>query len=145
MSRGDRGLVRASEVAEKKAEKALQKLASSQQQVTDMEQRLVELEQFRTDYTRTADPTTLGNMQAILNRRNFIHKIEEAIIYQRNLLGKTRAEHHLVEQAWRKQRAQSKALDRVCERRSDEARRASDRTEQAVLDELSLRKSRVPE
>ncbi len=145
MSRGDRGLAQASEVAEQKAEKALQQLASSQQQVTDMEQRLSELKQFRIDYTRTADPTTLGNMQAILNRRNFIHRIEEAIIYQRNLLGKAREEHHLVEQAWRKQRAQAKALDRVCERRSDEARRASDRTEQAMLDELSLRKPRLTE
>ncbi|HEN47098.1 MAG TPA: flagellar export protein FliJ [Mizugakiibacter sp.] len=145
MSRGDRGLVRASEMAEQKAEKALQRVASSQQVVADMEQRLIQLKQFHTDYTCTADPTTLGNMQAILNRRNFIRRIEEAIIYQRDLLEKTRHEHRCVEQAWRNERAQAKVLNRVCERHSDEARWASERTEQAMLDELSLRKPRMTE
>lgn len=132
MSRRSDSMDRAAEIAGERVKDQARALGECQQALGEAEAKLAELERFRGDYATSAGA---GDVRQLLNRRQFVHKIEEAIAYQRAVIMRLRRALDEQRTHWRDARARAKALDGVSGRlRAGEARTA-ERLEQAQLDE----------
>ena len=79
-SRADR-LQPAVDQAQKRRDDAMQQLAEQQQRLVRAEQQLVELERYRQDYA--AGQGDGMSVAALLNRQQFVERIDRAIAQQR--------------------------------------------------------------
>lgn len=133
VSRADR-LQPVVELAEEKAEDAVRVLATQQRALADAEHQLVELRKYRNEYAEMPDGIGIS---ALLNRQQFLLKIDMAIVQQ---LGEVQRREQALEHArllWTDARGRAKALDSVTTKYREQERKSEDRREQSQADERS--------
>ena len=128
-------------VAQKKEQDAARILGQSRQNLQLQNQRLSELMQYREDYTRKFSASGNDGMDTrkLNEYRSFLHRLNQAILQQREIITRADRECQLRERAWLGTRTRTQALDKVVERYQHEEQREVDRKEQKVQDEHALR------
>jgi flagellar protein FliJ len=133
VSRADR-LQPVVDLAEEKAKDAVRVLATQQRALADAEHQLVELRKYRNEYAEMPDGIGIS---ALLNRQQFLQKIDMAIVQQ---LGEVQRREQALEHArllWIDARGRAKALDSVTTKYREQERKSEDRREQSQADERS--------
>lgn len=132
-SRADR-LQPVVDLAEEKAEDAVRVLATQQRALAEAEHQLVELRKYRNEYAEMPDGIGIA---ALLNRQQFLQKIDMAIVQQ---LGEVQRREQALDHAqrlWSDARGRAKALDSVTTKYREQERKSEDRREQSQADERS--------
>lgn len=132
-SRADR-LQPVVDLATEKVDDAARALATHQRTLSDAEHQLVELRRYRNEYAVMPDGIGVG---ALLNRQQFLQKIDMAIVQQ---LGEVQRRERALERArqdWAEARGRAKALDSVTMKYREQERKSQDRREQEQADERS--------
>ncbi|MEX1826338.1 flagellar export protein FliJ [Luteibacter sp. CQ10] len=132
-SRADR-LQPVVDLAAEKAEDATRALATHQRALADAEHQLAELRRYRNEYAEM--PAGIG-VAALLNRQQFLQKIDMAIVQQ---LGEVQRREQALDRArvaWSDARGRAKALDSVTTKYREQERKSQDRREQEQADERS--------
>jgi flagellar FliJ protein len=132
-SRADR-LQPVVDLAEEKAEDAVRALATQQRALAESERQLIDLRRYRNEYAIM--PPDIG-VSALLNRQQFLQKIDMAIVQQ---LGEVQRREQALERArlhWAEARGRAKALDSVTTKYREQERKSQDRREQEQADERS--------
>lgn len=129
------------DMAEEAERKAAQRLGHFQQQVVQAQARLDELAQFREGYQ--AQWITRGGQGVdgswLLNYQRFLGQLETAMTQQRQSLSWHQNNLNNARNTWQQAYARVEGLRKLVQRYLDEARRAEDKREQRLLDELSQR------
>ncbi|MBD8871257.1 flagellar export protein FliJ [Rhodanobacter sp. DHB23] len=123
----------AADQARQKAEDALGKFAAQQQALAKAEQQLEELERYRREYAGVGEGAV--SVSALLNRQQFVARIDQAIAQQVAEVGRQRRRLDQMRDHWKKAHARESALDSVIAQHQEHERRAEDRREQAEIDE----------
>jgi len=133
------------EMAEEAERKAVQRLGQFQQQVTQAQAKLGELERFREDYQQQwINRGGQGvNGSWLLNYQRFLGQLETAMNQQRQSLTWHQNNLNNARQVWQQAYARVEGLRKLVQRYLDEARRAEDKREQKLLDELAQRLPRL--
>ena len=133
------------EMAEEAERKAVQRLGQFQQQVTQAQAKLSELERFREDYQQQwINRGGQGvNGSWLLNYQRFLGQLETAMNQQRQSLTWHQNNLDNARQVWQQAYARVEGLRKLVQRYLDEARRAEDKREQKLLDELAQRLPRL--
>ena len=122
----------AADLAHERQESAMQKLAEQQQRVAKAEQQLTELQRYRQEYAETTGGVTVS---ALLNRRQFVERIDQVIAQQINEVARLQRQLDHVRGQWRDAHAREQALGSVIDRYREQERKSEDRREQAEVDE----------
>ncbi|WP_449434253.1 flagellar export protein FliJ [Pseudomonas putida] len=128
-------------IAEETERKAAQRLGHFQQQVTQAQVKLAELERFREDYQlQWINRGGQGvNGSWLVNYQRFLGQLETAMTQQRQSLTWHQNNLSNARGTWQQAYARVEGLRKLVQRYLDEARRAEDKREQRLLDELSQR------
>lgn len=110
----------------------MQKLAEQQQRVAKAEAQLAELRRYREEYAETAGGVTVS---ALLNRRQFVERIDNVIAQQINEVARQQRQLEHVRGQWRDAHAREQALGSVIDRYREQERKVEERREQAEIDE----------
>lgn len=132
--RSDR-LQRVTDLAEQRTEEAAQQVAECNRELEQAHHQLEELKRFRDDYARPPADRASVSATSLMNRQQFLHRIDQAIAQQRQTIQRLTQQAERIRQAWLELRGRSAALDGVTQRYRDQESRADDRLEQAVIDE----------
>jgi flagellar FliJ protein len=132
-SRADR-LQPVVDLAEERAEEATLDLAEHQRALAAAETQLVELRRYREEYAVMPDGV---GVTALLNRQQFLHRIDLAIVQQLNEVDRKGVALALSQSRWTAARGRAKALDTVTTRYREAERKSEDRREQEQADERS--------
>ncbi len=130
--RSDR-LAPAADHAREKREAAAQRLAEQQKRLQAAEHQLSELRRYRSEYA--LDGAAAVSVSALLNRQQFVERIDRAIAQQ---LLEVERQRRMSEQAgasWRDAHARERALDSVIGQAREQERRSEERREQNDIDE----------
>lgn len=140
LSRGAR-LAPVVDMAEEAERKAAQRLGHFQQQVVQAQAKLAELEHFREDYQlQWVNRGGQGvNGSWLVNYQRFLGQLETAMTQQRQSLAWHQNNLANARGAWQQAYARVEGLRKLVQRYLAEARRAEDKREQRLLDELSQR------
>lgn len=136
-SRADR-LQPAVDQAHKRRDEAMQKLAEQQQRVARAEHQLDELRRYRQDYA--AGQGDGMSVSALLNRQQFIERIDRAIEQQQLDVQRQQRQLDQVRGHWRDAHAREQALGSVVGNYRELERKAEDRREQSDVDERMQRR-----
>lgn len=121
------------EQAHSRSEDALIQLAQQQQLLAAAEHQLTELQRYRQEY---AVPGTGSlTVHALLNRQQFVERIDQAIAQQTRDIVRLHGKLEQVRAHWRDAHARESALGSVVEQCLERERQAEDRQEQAEVDE----------
>lgn len=123
----------AADQAHQKTEDALARLATVQQQLAKATQQLAELERYRSEYA--AAGSGAQSVSALLNRQQFVARIDQAIKQQALEVERQQRRLAQVQASWRAAHARESALDTVIAQHVEHDRRAEERREQAEIDE----------
>jgi len=132
MSSRTKQLEPAVEQARQRSEDALAQLAAQQQALAKAEHQLGELQRYRLEYAATDGAQSVT---ALLNRQQFVERIDRAILQQEAEVARQSRQLVQVRDHWRQAHARESALDSVVAQHREQERRAADRHEQAELDE----------
>ena len=121
------------EQARQRSEDALAQLATQQQLLARAEHQLSELQRYRQEYAAAGDGAQ--SVAALLNRQQFVERIDRAIVQQEAEVARQTRQLAQVRDHWRRAHARESALDSVVAQHREEERRAADRHEQAEVDE----------
>ena len=129
------------QMAEEAERKAVQRMGQFQQQVAQAQAKLAELERFREDYQQQwINRGSLGvDGNWLVNYQRFLGQLETAMTQQRQSLTWHQNNLRNARDAWQQAYARVEGLRKLVQRYLDEARRAEDKREQKLLDELSQR------
>ena len=129
------------DMAEEAERKAAQRLGHFQQQVATAQAKLAELERFREDYQlQWINRGGQGvNGSWLVNYQRFLGQLETAMTQQRQSLVWHQNNLNNARGTWQQAYARVEGLRKLVQRYQDEARRAEDKREQHLLDELSQR------
>ncbi|MFB4393851.1 MULTISPECIES: flagellar export protein FliJ [unclassified Pseudomonas] len=129
------------EMAEEAERKAAQRLGHFQQQVAQAQAKLAELEHFREGYqAQWIDRGGQGvNGNWLVSYQRFLGQLETAMTQQRQSLAWHQNNLNNARGTWQQAYARVEGLRKLVQRYLDEARRAEDKREQKLLDELSQR------
>lgn len=129
------------EMAEEAECKAAQRLGHFQQQLAQAHAKLAELERFREDYQlQWINRGGQGvNGSWLVNYQRFLGQLETAMTQQRQSLAWHQNNLNNARGIWQQAHARVEGLRKLVQRYLDEARRAEDKREQKLLDELSQR------
>lgn len=130
-SRSDR-LQPAVDQAQRRQKDALQRLADHQQKLAQAEQQWDELKRYRRDYSLGDGGLTVS---ALLNRQQFVERIDQAIIQQGRLVERLQRQMEAARQRWLQAHARESALDNVVDRFRTQERQHEERLEQSEVDE----------
>lgn len=133
MSSRTKQLEPAVEQARQRSEDALAQLATQQQALARAEHQLSELRRYRLEYAATGDGAQ--SVAALLNRQQFIERIDQAILQQEAEIVRQSRQLTRVRDHWQQAHARESALDSVVAQHRERERRAEDRHEQAEVDE----------
>jgi flagellar protein FliJ len=120
------------DLAHERQETAMQRLAEQQQKLAKAEQQLEELRKYREEY---AQPEGGVSVSALLNRRQFVERIDQVIGQQINEVARQRRYLDGARNQWREAHAREQALGSVIDRYREQERKSEDRREQAEIDE----------
>lgn len=130
-----------SERAGATVEQMVAALAEQRARLREAETRLEDLLRFQGEYTQSQGG--VHDMRALLNRREFVQRIGEAMTFQRGVVARQREACAVAEQHLRAAHARACAIDHVHQKLRSEDQRDQERHEQAQMDELSLRARRM--
>ena len=119
--------------AHQQTEDAMAKLATQQQQLAKAEHQLGELERYRNEYAAAEEGAV--SVSALLNRQQFIARIDQAIAQQAAEIDRQHRRLDQVRDRWKQAHARESALDSVVAQHQEHERRAEERREQAEVDE----------
>lgn len=122
----------AADLARERQEAAMQKLAEHQQRVAKAEQQLAELERYRLEYADTSGGVSVS---ALLNRRQFVERIDQVIAQQAVEVARLNRQLDQARGQWRDAHARERALGSVIDTYREQERKSEDRREQAEIDE----------
>lgn len=122
----------AADLARERQEAAMQKLAEHQQRVAKAEQQLLELERYRDEYSDTSGGVSVS---ALLNRRQFVERIDQVISQQVIEVARLNRQLGQVRGLWRDAHARERALGSVIDTYREQERKSEERREQAEVDE----------
>jgi flagellar FliJ protein len=122
----------AADLAHDRQEAAMQRLAEQQQKLAKAEQQLDELQKYRAEYAEAAGGVSVS---ALLNRRQFVERIDQVIAQQIHEVARQRRLLDGVRNLWREAHAREQALGSVIDRYREQERKSEDRREQAEVDE----------
>ncbi|MGN2247593.1 flagellar export protein FliJ [Frateuria sp. GZRR35] len=134
MSKRANRLQPAADQAKQRSEDAVLKLAEQQQRLAKAERQLMELRGYRQEY---ATPAGVGGLTAtaLMNRQQFVERIDRAIDQQVLEIERQRRLLDQVRGLWRDAHAREAALDNVIDRYREQDRKAEERREQNDIDE----------
>jgi flagellar protein FliJ len=118
--------------AQRRQKDALQRLAEHQQKLAQAEQQWEELKRYRREYSLGDGGLTVS---ALLNRQQFVERIDQAIVQQGNLVERLQRQLEGARQRWLQAHARENALDSVVERLRTQEQQREQRLEQAEVDE----------
>ena len=130
-SRSDR-LQPAVEQAQRRKKDAMQRLAEHQQKLAQAEEQWEELKRYRRDYHIGTGGLSAS---ALLNRQQFVERIDQAILQQGKLVERLRRNLATLRERWLNAHARENALDTVVERLRKQEDQREQRLEQAEVDE----------
>ena len=122
----------AADLAHERQEAAMQKLAEQQQRLAKAEAQLAELRRYREEYAETNSGVTVS---ALLNRRQFVERIDTVIAQQINEVARQQRQLEHARGQWRDAHAREQALGSVIDRYREQERKVEERREQAEIDE----------
>jgi flagellar FliJ protein len=120
------------EQAQRREQDALQRLAEQQRRMAFVQQQLDDLERYRKEYSLSAGGLTVS---ALLNRKQFVERIDQAIIQQGREVERQRRVLEAARLHWLQTHARERALDSVVERFRTQEHQSEQRQEQAEVDE----------
>jgi flagellar FliJ protein len=120
------------EQAQRREQDALQRLAEQQRRMAFVQQQLDDLERYRKEYSLSAGGLTVS---ALLNRQQFVERIDQAIIQQGREVERQRRVLEAARLHWLQIHARERALDSVVERFRTQEHQSEQRQEQAEVDE----------
>lgn len=124
----------AAEQARERREQALQRLAEQQQRLLKAEQQLAELQRYRGEYALGAVAGGLS-VEALLNRQQFVERIDRAIAQQLIELERLRRQLVSASDGWRQAHAREQALGSVIANMLKQEQASESRREQSEVDE----------
>lgn len=127
--------------AQRRQKDALQRLAEHQQKLAAAEQQLEELKRYRREYALGDGGLTVS---ALLNRQQFVDRIDQAIAQQSQLLDRLQRQLEAARQRWLQAHARENALDSVVDRLRTQEQQREQRLEQAEVDERMQYRNRRP-
>jgi flagellar FliJ protein len=139
-SRSER-LQPAVEQAQRRQQDALQRLADQQRKLAQAQQQLEELQRYRREYAAGDGGLTVS---ALLNRQQFVERIDQAMAQQRLLIERLCSQLDGARTRWLDAHARESALDSVVERLRKQEEQREQRLEQAEVDERMQHRSRRP-
>ncbi|WP_243047641.1 flagellar export protein FliJ [Dyella sp. RRB7] len=122
----------AADLARERQEAAMQKLAEHQQRVAKAEQQLAELERYRQEYADTSGGVSVS---ALLNRRQFVERIDQVISQQIVEVARLNRQLDQARGQWRDAHARERALGSVIDSYREQERKSEERREQSEIDE----------
>jgi flagellar FliJ protein len=122
----------AADVARERQETAMQRLAEQQQRVAKAEQQLTELRRYREEYADTSGGVSVA---ALLNRRQFVERIDQVIAQQTTEVARLHRQLDHVRGQWHDAHSRERALGSVIDRYREQERKSEERREQAEVDE----------
>ena len=122
------------EQAQRREQDALQRLADQQRRMAHVQKQLDDLERYRKEYSLSAGGLTVS---ALLNRQQFVERIDQAIIQQGREVERQRRVLEAARVQWLQTHARERALDSVVERFRVQEHQSEQRQEQAEMDERS--------
>jgi flagellar FliJ protein len=128
-----RQLLPAVEQARQRSEEALVQLASQQHALARAEHQLAELQRYRREYSATGDGSL--NVATLLNRQQFVERIDQAIMQQQGEIARQQRLLAQVRGHWQRTHARESALESVVAQHRELERQAEERHEQAEVDE----------
>lgn len=137
-SRSDR-LQPAVEQAHRRKKDAMQRLAEHQQKLVQAEEQWEELKRYRRDYSLGTGGLSVS---ALLNRQQFVERIDQAILQQGKLVERMRRNLATLRERWLNAHARENALDSVIERLRKQEDQREQRLEQAEVDERMQHRNR---
>jgi flagellar FliJ protein len=120
------------DLAHERQESAMQRLAEQQQRLAKAEQQLTELRRYRDEYADTQGGVSVS---VLLNRRQFVERIDQVISQQINEVTRQQRQLEHVRGQWRDAHAREQALGSVIDRYREQERKSEERREQAEIDE----------
>ena len=136
-------LAPAADHAKEQREAAAQHLAQQQERLRAAEHQLAELRRYRAEYA--LDEAAAVSVTALLNRQQFVERIDRAIAQQ---LLEVERQRRLLDQAgasWRAAHARERALESVIGQAREQERKSEERREQNDIDErMQHRATRRP-
>ena len=122
------------EQAQRREQDALQRLADQQRRMAHVQKQLDDLERYRKEYSLSAGGLTVS---ALLNRQQFVERIDQAIIQQGREVERQRRVLEAARLQWLQTHARERALGSVVERFRAQEHQSEQRQEQAEMDERS--------
>lgn len=120
------------DLAHERQETAMQRMAEQQQRLAKAEQQLEELRKYRAEYAQTEGGVSVS---ALLNRRQFVERIDQVIGQQINEVARQKRFLDGARDQWREAHAREQALGSVIDRYREQERKSEERREQAEVDE----------
>jgi len=127
-------LAPAADHAREKREDAAQRLADQQGRMQAAEHQLSELHRYRGEYA-IGDQAQGMSVSALVNRQQFLERIDKAIAQQQFEVERQRRLLDQVGNAWRTAHARERALDSVIGQYREQERKSEERREQNEIDE----------
>lgn len=128
-----RQLLPAVEQAKQRSDEALVQLAAQQNVLAKAEHQLAELRRYREEYAASGDGAL--NVATLLNRQQFVERIDQAIMQQQGEIARQQKLLAQVRDHWQRTHARESALESVVAQHRELERQAEDRHEQAEVDE----------
>jgi flagellar protein FliJ len=122
----------AADLARERQETAMQRLAEQQQRFAKAEQQLTELQRYRQEYADTSGGVSVS---ALLNRRQFVERIDQVISQQAIEVARQQRQLDHVRGQWHDAHSRERALGSVIDRYREQERKSEERREQAEIDE----------
>lgn len=120
------------DLAHERQETAMQRMAEQQQRLAKAEEQLEELRKYRSEYAETQGGVSVS---ALLNRRQFVERIDQVIGQQINEVARQRRFLDGARNQWQEAHAREQALGSVIDRYREQERKSEERREQAEVDE----------
>lgn len=138
-------LQRVADLAGKHTDEAANAMAERMRGLEAARRQLDELKQFRNDYELQPSSGPGISVAELLNRQQFIARIDQAILQQQREIEQHVRHVAKARAAWLESRNRSAALDTVTRRYRDKEHASEERSEQAALDErMQQRKNPWP-
>ncbi len=138
-------LQRVADIADKHTDEAANAMAERLRGLETAQRQLEELRQFRSDYELQPSSGPGIPVAELLNRQQFIARIDQAILQQQREIEQHTRKVAKAREAWLASRSRSAALDTVTQRYRDREHASEERSEQAALDErMQQRKNPWP-
>lgn len=139
-SRSER-LLPAVDQAQRRQQEALQRLAEQQRKLAHAQAQWEELKRYRCEYALAVGGLSVS---ALLNRQQFVERIDQAIAQQGGLVERLVRQCEGARERWLHAHARESALDSVVDRLRQDERRHEDRREQHETDERMQHRRRCP-